>query len=294
MAIKIEMLRVFRAVADRGNLAEAAAELGRTPSAVSMMLKGFEDHLGAPLFEGGRKGRLTRMGEQVLAEARRELDHFDRAVGAIEGLARADSGVVRLAAPPSIAATFLPPILAQFIKARPDVRLVLRDMSSSEVVTALDAGEIDFGIAAAPAPSGFIARRLASDPFGVVCPTNSALAQSRQTATFADLAGEALIVNGLCALIDDPAFRDLVARSRLEGPNTASLLGMVRAGIGITVLPRLAYLVAPQALSFLPLGPERVNRDLSLLLPEGRGLVPVAAVLADQIACADFNDTEFF
>ena len=109
MAIKIEMLRVFRAVADCGNLAEAADQLGRTPSAVSMMLKQFEDHLGAPLFHGGRKGQLSALGELVLVEARRETDHFERTVSAIDSLARADTGLVRLAASPSIAATFLPP-----------------------------------------------------------------------------------------------------------------------------------------------------------------------------------------
>ncbi|WP_254703064.1 LysR family transcriptional regulator [Roseovarius sp. THAF8] len=54
------MLRCFLTVAERGNLADAAEALGRTPSAVSMMLRQFEDHIGAPLFEAGRKSRLTR------------------------------------------------------------------------------------------------------------------------------------------------------------------------------------------------------------------------------------------
>ena len=50
MAIKIEMLRCFVAVAEHGNLNDAANRLGRTPSAVSMSLKQLTDHLGAPLF----------------------------------------------------------------------------------------------------------------------------------------------------------------------------------------------------------------------------------------------------
>jgi len=50
---------------------QAAKELGRTPSAVSMMLKQFEDHIGAPLFEAGRKSRLTALGEMIHVEARR-------------------------------------------------------------------------------------------------------------------------------------------------------------------------------------------------------------------------------
>ena len=65
--IKIEMLRVFRAVAEQGSLARAADVLGRTPSAVSMMLSQFEWHIGAPLFETDRKNRLTTLGALVLA-----------------------------------------------------------------------------------------------------------------------------------------------------------------------------------------------------------------------------------
>ena len=80
MAIKIEMLRCFAAVARSGNLADAAETLGRTPSAVSMMLKQFEEHLGAPLFESERKSRLSALGRFALDEAMRELDHFERTI----------------------------------------------------------------------------------------------------------------------------------------------------------------------------------------------------------------------
>ena len=75
MAIKIEMLRNFVAVAELGNLNDAAERLGRTASAVSMSLKQLEDHLGAPLFETDRKNRLTALGQFTFAEGRREVDH---------------------------------------------------------------------------------------------------------------------------------------------------------------------------------------------------------------------------
>jgi DNA-binding transcriptional LysR family regulator len=62
MAIEIEMLRCF----------QAAAALVRTPSAVSMMLAQFEDHIGEALFQTARKSRLTPLGDLILAEAQRE------------------------------------------------------------------------------------------------------------------------------------------------------------------------------------------------------------------------------
>ena len=64
-------------IATHGSLAEAADALGRTPSAVSMMLKQFEDHVGSALFETARKSRLTPIGELILTEASREVAHFE-------------------------------------------------------------------------------------------------------------------------------------------------------------------------------------------------------------------------
>ena len=83
MAIKIEMLRCFATVVKHGSLSEAADALGRTPSAVSMMLKQFEDHIGAPLFETARKSRLTPVGDLIYEEARREVTHFENTVTAM-------------------------------------------------------------------------------------------------------------------------------------------------------------------------------------------------------------------
>ena len=88
MAIKIDMLRCFQAVAGQGSLAAAATALDCTPSAVSMMLKQFEDHIGAPLFETTRKARLTPLSALLLAEAQRELGHFDRTIKPLKGCHR--------------------------------------------------------------------------------------------------------------------------------------------------------------------------------------------------------------
>ena len=103
MAIKIEMLKCFAAVAQHGSLSDAADALGRTPSAVSMMLKQFEDHIGAPLFETARKSRLTPLGAMILEEARRGIRQFDNTASVIEGLGRSEFGFLRLAVTPSIA-----------------------------------------------------------------------------------------------------------------------------------------------------------------------------------------------
>ena len=78
--IKIETLRCFVAVAQSGNLADAALKLGRSTAAVSMKLKQLETHLDGRLFEAERKSVLTALGAFTLEEAIRELSHFDRTV----------------------------------------------------------------------------------------------------------------------------------------------------------------------------------------------------------------------
>ena len=69
--------------AAQGTLAGAAAALGRTPSAVSMMLAQFEKEVGGALFETDRKSRLTPLGQLVLEESHRATDAFDKSTDAI-------------------------------------------------------------------------------------------------------------------------------------------------------------------------------------------------------------------
>ena len=64
--IKLEMLRCFGAVAQAGNLGDAAVRLGKTQSALSMTLKQLEEHLGERLFETERKNRLTPLGQEAM------------------------------------------------------------------------------------------------------------------------------------------------------------------------------------------------------------------------------------
>ena len=102
------MLRCFVTVARTGTLGDAAAILGRTPSALSMTLKQLEAQLGEPLFETERKSKLTALGAFVFDQAERELKQFDATVAAISEFATSKQGRVRVAAVPSVAGTILP------------------------------------------------------------------------------------------------------------------------------------------------------------------------------------------
>lgn len=290
MSIKIEMLRCFVTVVAQGSLAEAAKELARTASAVSMMLKQLEDHIGAPLFETARKSRLTPLGRQVLDEARREIEHFDRTVAAIDGLAKAERGHVRLAVTPSVAQSIMPPILRRFVQGHPDVRIDISDTDSAQIEQDIRSEVADIGISSLGPIQGFDCARLFSDRFGVICRGDHRLARDWDQLTWADLTEETFIANGLCSQIGDEGFRPILAQARLMVRNTTSLLGLVRAGVGITVVPRLVVEGALGDLVFLPLQDTSAKRDVWLITQPRQLLGPAARAMVAEIEASEFPD----
>lgn len=291
MSIKIDLLRVFCTVAETGSLSKAAEVLGRTPSAVSMALKQFEAHLGAPLFVASRKSKLTPLGQAILGEASQEIAHFARSVRRIEGLARATHGQVRLAVTPSVAQTVLPEILKAYCAHYPDVSIELRDLDSAGVLAELEADRADIGIASLPERADFERFELFSDPFGVVCHANHPLAPKWDSLTWADIAQETLISNGLCDKINDSAFDAMRSRSRLFVHSTASLLALLRAGAGITVLPKRALGSGEDDLVFLPLKDSTARRHVHVMHRTEDQLLPPVLHFTDALRTAALQNT---
>lgn len=280
MAIKIDMLKCFVMVATHGSLSEAADALGRTPSAVSMMLKQFEEHVGSALFETARKSRLTPIGALILAEARREISHFENTVSVIEGLSRSELGYLRLAVAPSVATTVLPSVIHAFVQAHPQVQIELRDMDSASIVSDLSAERVDIGIGTFPNAQGMERAELFSDAFGVVCRADHPLVALWETLSWRTMGQHPIIANGLSNQITDPDFKHLLARSRMMVPSTASLLALVRSGVGITVLPKLAIAGQADDIAFLPLRDVTARRTVHMMSRPLPKLMPAARVFA--------------
>jgi len=277
MAIKLEMLRCFVAVARSGNLSDAAKKLGRTPSAVSMMLKQFEDHLGAALFESERKSKLTALGAFTLDEASREVDHFERTVSMITSFARSEAGLVRIAAVPSVAGSILPKVMQHFLKDHPNVSVDIRDMDSAAVQRELEKERIDLGVATDLGTGADInCELLFSDKFGIVCPIDHPLTKLPAPLTWETLKPWPFITNGLCAQISDKTFQQISAASHLMVRNTTSLLALVKEGVGVTVVPRLVIESKDHDLAFLPVADPSARRNIEILRRADTNLSPAA------------------
>lgn len=281
MTLKIDMLRCFATVAECGNLADAATRLNRSQAALSMTLKQLEAHLGKPLFETDRKNKLTALGNFVLEQAQIEVRQFDRAVKTIEHYAQTGAGLIRIASVPSVAGIVLPLALKQFIAQFPSVQIELRDMDSASVMRAIQHERADIGIATVP-DGASPARHtpLLVDDFGLVCSPSHRLSQSAGKVSWQVLDGETFIANDLCRTIRAPRFQAIYQQTTIHVHNIVSLLAMVKAGVGVTVLPRMVMQLHPDEATFLSIGEVPAIRQIDLMRSAG----PTSSVAVDALS----------
>jgi DNA-binding transcriptional LysR family regulator len=281
--IRTEALRVFVTVAECGNIRDAADRLFRTQSAISMTLKQVEDHLGAPLFESDRKHSLTELGSYVAGVAKVLLRDHDTAIELIEQQAFGHSGRLRIASVPSVAALLIPEMLATFLADRPKAEIDLVDTDSADVRRLVVSGQADLGIASmGPTDAGLIVTPIFEDRMQLVCPANSPLAQAAGPLDWQDLDTVPLILNETTRSIQSAEFQAIAARTKLRVRNVTSLLAMVRAGIGVTLLPGLATVGLPPTLVARPLSDQSCRRQVRILRREGRMQSPLARAFQDH------------
>jgi DNA-binding transcriptional LysR family regulator len=138
-----ELLRAFQLIAEGQSFTQAADQLGRTQSAVSMQIKRLEEVLGQTLLSRGRGGgiTLTPHGRYLLGPARQILALNDEVLSTFR--APAISGTVRLGTPDDYALSHIPGVLRRFAETHPAVQVDVLCSSSSDLVEKLKAGELD-------------------------------------------------------------------------------------------------------------------------------------------------------
>jgi DNA-binding transcriptional LysR family regulator len=239
----LDLLRSFMAIADCGGFSRAAARIGRTQSTISLQIKRLEAGLGQSLFqrEGGRGGRtvLTPQGEVLLNYARQILHISDEARSRL--MEPEVDGVVRLGTPEDFATVHLADVLARFARAHPRVALTVNCDFTVNLLDGFSKGQYDLvlfkrGLQPGQPPDG---------------------AQAGGTGVWREalvwVAGPRLVLPdaGTLPLVLAPApdvyrrgaLAALDAAGRpwrivLTSPSLAGLQAAVRAGLGVTILPR--------------------------------------------------------
>ena len=147
----VKLLEAFRAVVDNRSVTAAAQAMGITQPAVSSQIAKLEESVGFSLFErsGGRL-KPTPEGMLFYAEASRVLGEVDRLATTTAQIREGQSGRLVIASHPSAAISLLPPLVAEFLRERPDVSVRLISRHSDVVSQLLPSESFDIGIAELP------------------------------------------------------------------------------------------------------------------------------------------------
>ncbi|MEE9587990.1 MAG: LysR family transcriptional regulator [Hyphomicrobiaceae bacterium] len=147
MSFSLKQIRYFIAAADVGQISQAAMELNVSQSAVTAAIKGLEELLEVRLFERLPNGvSLTYEGHQFLAHARHIAAAVDEAVQFPRRANESLEGIVRLAVSYTVAGYFLPPYLARFARAFPNIEVQLTESDRQNLEEGLISGEFDMSV----------------------------------------------------------------------------------------------------------------------------------------------------
>lgn len=246
--IEARHLRVLRAVARGGSFSAAARALGCTQPAVSQQMKALELAAGTPLVvRGGRETRLTEAGVALVRHADGILAGLTAAEEEVAAIAGLRAGRVRLVSFPSGTATLVPGAVAEMRAAHPGTEVSLVEAEPPRSVEMLRAGDCDIALAfryadAEESWDDLVVRPLLADPLVGVVPPGHPLAGA-DGVELGELAGERWIAGcprcrthlvGLCARAG------FAPRIDFATDDYPAVVGLVAAGVGVAVLPRLA------------------------------------------------------
>jgi DNA-binding transcriptional LysR family regulator len=243
--LSTRQLRAFLALAEQRSFTRAAEALHLSQPAFSALIRSLEEALDTRLFDRStRSVELTAEGRLFENSAHQLLGDFGVALGTLRDHLQLRTGRVSLAALPSLAAGWLPAILAEYKAQWPGVEIQLRDALSDDCIDLLRAGAVDFALAATgPQTTGLATEVLCSDGFHLVCRKDHPLARIKVGAIklkdlapypFVHLARNSSVRQRL-----DAAVHPMQLNTVLEVEHLATVAGMVEAGLGISVVPAL-------------------------------------------------------
>lgn len=239
-------LRAFLALVELRNFTRAAQATHLSQPAFSALIRSLEDAVGTRLFDRNtRSVQLTPEGRLFEPSARQLLADATRALADLADHVERRKGRVHVAALPSLAAGWLPALFAEYRAAWPGVTIALSDLLSDACIDLVRGGQADFALAAAGLRGSDAAelhtRVLGSERFHLVCRADHPLATAPRL-TLRQLAPWPFIHmtrNSSVRQALEAALHPLQMNTVLEVEQLATVMGMVEAGLGISVVPTL-------------------------------------------------------
>ncbi|MBN8927562.1 MAG: LysR family transcriptional regulator [Rhodospirillales bacterium] len=276
-------LKAFVTVAELGSFVRTAKALNLSQPALSRRIQKLEQALGVTLLErSSRHVALTMVGRDFAPKVRQMIDAFETSLLGLQDLGARGTGLVTIAAVPTSVFYFLPRAIALFSARHPRIRIRILDVGANEGLEAVGRGEADFGINFIGAShAGIDFTRLLEDPFVLACRHDHPLA-GRKRVAWAELKAERVITVGRAsgnrALLDSAlAQRGTSLDWAYEVTHLSGSLGLVEAGLGVAVLPRLATPGEEHPIvRSVPLVEPDISRTIGIVRRQGAALSPAA------------------
>ena len=242
----LRQMEYVLAVARTGKFGEAARECGVSQPALSKQIQEAEAIAGGPLFERARpRALLTARGEIFVKRARRALDEANMLFEAVHGCDRELGGELHLGVIPTIAPYLLPGLLGELREAYPSLIVVLHEAYTDEILAALGDGDLDLVLLAMPIEEQrLVGEDLYNEPFALLAPTGHRLAgDDRVCASELRDASLLLMEEGHCfrdQALEVCALAGAHERAQIRAASVSTLVRMVEAGVGATLVPVLS------------------------------------------------------
>jgi DNA-binding transcriptional LysR family regulator len=259
--MELRQLRYFLAVAEELSFSRAAKRTGVSQPPLSRQIANLEAELRVRLFDRSKHSvSLTETGKVFYVEAAKSLAAINRAVQIAQSSAKGRTGSLTFGFGGSAAYTLAPPFLRQFRRNFPGVELHLQSISTAKQLDALRKQVIDVGFVIAPVGDDTIAEEIiARDPLMVALPLGHPLASQRsvslkslETYEFVGLPGSPPL-NFFTSHTQPPREAGFLPLIVQQAETMEVLLGLVAAGIGISIVPSVARRSRITDVEYLPI-----------------------------------------
>ena len=284
--LSTRQVKAFLALAEQRSFTRAAGQCHLSQSAFSTLIRTLEDAIGVRLFDRDtRNVDLTAEGRLFLESAQRLMEDLRLSLENLGEHAARRRGRVTVAALPSLAAGWMPDVLATFRAEFPGIEVSVADVLSDTCVEYVRSGRADFALAVARASAPELKTELfCEDGFHLVCRKDHPLARRRRV-QLADLASEPFIHLARSSSVRqhlDAAIHPARMNHVMELDQLSTVAGMVRAGLGISIVPTLALFHFDSAgLATRPFELPGLHRQIFVIMRGDRSLSLAAQALLD-------------
>lgn len=290
LGVELRHFAALQAVASEGSFGRAAERLGYTQSAISQQIQTLERIVGEKLVErpgGPRPVSLTEAGHLLLRHADSIVARMQAAQADLHAMRTGEAGLLRIGTFQSVGARLLPEIVRRFREQWPQIAVTLEERDSdAELAQMVERGEIDVAFALPPfydAPLETI--ELLRDPYVLVVAKSSPLAKLTKAPPLAEIVREPLIGFRTCRSMEpfEDAVRAIGAEATFgfRSDDNGTVQGMVAAGIGSAVLPRLSVDASDPRVAVLELGATVPPRLISIVRHRDRYHSPAARAFVE-------------